>query len=383
VAAEHPWYAELLDSGGSEEPPPLVTRELLDRHTVDGVETDDQIAFTTSGAASGKPRRVPWNGEEMALNNDLKRRQWASHVGERDRVAIDVGLGLATHSASSVFTSLGCQCLELPFDLQVGEHIRALAEFFPDVLYSMPSIVDALLAEGRLVRSIERLILVGEPCSDVWMKLTADRLGITVADILDTYGCAEVGLIACGCPVCGRMHFVDEVIPEVVPPDALNDEWSAEALGEAESVLVVTSRFRTGLPIVRFVTYDIVRNFGLERCGESMRLGVDAVLGRIGDEIKHGERISVYDIERGVLAVTSEGRYQIVRGRDGRARLEFDAATIDDQQALAISEAVTATVAAAAAMTNSKLVSPFEVKRVVELASPGPSPKRKIVRERV
>lgn len=372
------WYR--LRSDGT---PPLVTRDLLDAHLYEtatpAAETD--VVFRTSGTASGQPRRIVWSHEELEANDALKRRLFRAHIGDLRRVVIDVGLGLAASSARRVFEEIGAECVELDYREPVEEHIAAMRRFGGDVLYSQPSLVDGLIRAGGIpAQGFSKLILVGEVVTRTWTRHVTRELGIASEDILDTYGCVETGLIAHRCTACMRFHFADAVIPETVPPSAIDPDWPDAALRADEAILVVSTRYRERMPIVRFVTYDVVRGFGTLACSGRERPGFDAILGRIGDEVKHGERVSLHDIERGILAAAPNIRYRVVTDLD-RITVEVAEEDLPRERVPDLERSIVAASAPVAAMVNGELVRPLRVRRVPALPPPpGLAAKKSVIR---
>jgi len=68
-------------------------------------------------------------------------------------------------------------------------------------------------------------------------------------------------------------------------------------LAEDESVLVLTSTARDLFPALRYVTYDVVRDLRPIKVDGELRMSFQALVRRLGPELKHGEKISLYDIE--------------------------------------------------------------------------------------
>jgi phenylacetate-CoA ligase len=96
--------------------------------------------------------------------------------------------------------------------------------------------------------------------------------------VTNRYGCEEVGLIACECPVHQGLHINNEhVIVEI-----LNDAGAPAALGEPGQV-VVTDLLNRAMPLIRYQVEDVAvlsdRTCG---CGRNSPL-LERIVGRVAD----------------------------------------------------------------------------------------------------
>jgi cysteine synthase A/phenylacetate-CoA ligase len=112
---------------------------------------------------------------------------------------------------------------------------------------------------------------------------------------MDTYGSTEIGTIAHSCGTCGGFHLLDGLFAEAAPAGLAGDDELVDAEPDAV-VLAVSSIKRTSFPVVRFVTYDVVRALRRTVCGGSRRFTFDRVLGRCDDVINYGELFSTHDL---------------------------------------------------------------------------------------
>jgi len=53
---------------------------------------------------------------------------------------------------------------------------------------------------------------------------------------------------------------------------------------------------RTSFPVIRFITYDVIRGLRRSLCGGAQRFSFDQVLGRCDDVLNYGELFSAYDL---------------------------------------------------------------------------------------
>jgi len=309
-----PWYGELLAERGIVRSAvrklgelPLITAGLLERHyygrerpyRTDG-EDGAVTAYRTSGTSSNRRKTIYYSAEDernyVGIKAELFRRLLAS---SNVRTALsDMGTGHAAGTALDVFARLGIRADSIPFELPIERHLERLRTLRPEALYTMPSILDRLLAASRedpASYGIRRVLLVGEIASPAWLRGVEARLGLNVGDVVDTYGSIEIGTIAYYSRDHGRYLFADGIVPEGVPPEALGSEF--DPLREGESVLALTSSVRELFPAVRYATYDVVRDLRPILVDGQWKPSFEAIVRRVGPDLKHGEKISVYDIE--------------------------------------------------------------------------------------
>jgi phenylacetate-coenzyme A ligase PaaK-like adenylate-forming protein len=338
TAAFFPWYGQLLKESGidrsairSIEQLPLVTSELLERfyygrdrpYAEPSGELENTAGrvscYRTSGTSSNRRKTIYYSPEDernyIRIKADLFRRLLAD---SNIRTALsDMGTGHAASTAMEIFSRLGVKADSIPFELPIARHLERLTTLRPQALYTMPSILDRLLAspdEDASSCGIRRVILVGEIAAPSWQRSVAERLGLTDRDIVDTYGSIEIGTIAYYSHEHGRYLFVEGIKPEGIPAHALGGD--PEPLPDGEAVLVLTSYTRELFPALRYVTYDIVRDLRPIRVEGVWRQSFQAIVRRIGPELKHGEKISVYDIEDVIYRHLPEAHASIrVRGR--------------------------------------------------------------------
>lgn len=162
----------------------------------------------------------------------------------------------------------------------------------------MPSILDHIVqaTENPRVFGIRKIILVGEIASLGWQRNIAGLFGLEPCDIIDTYGSIEIGTIAYYSHDLDRYIFADGIFAEGIGAQEIGEELSP--LSNDESVLVLTSTVRKMLPAIRFVTYDVVRDFRPAMIDGVEKQSFSSIVKRVGRELKHGEKISLYDIEQ-------------------------------------------------------------------------------------
>ncbi|MFE5322807.1 CoF synthetase [Paenibacillus sp. NPDC056579] len=311
MTGQFPWYAHNLASQlTSKGPPsaleqlPLVNASMLEAHYY---SADNRLAlrtdlykYQTSGTSSGRRKAIYYTErdeeEYVRIKLDVFRAVLGSEV-YRSALA-DMGTGHAEATAVDVFRRLGMEVESISFRSPIEQHIEKLSAFRPEVLYTMPSILDRILlaSEDPAAYGIRRVVLVGEIASPGWRSQTAKRLGIDARDITDTYGSIEIGTIAYYSHEHERYLFAEGIIAEGVSAESIGD--GLEPLSDPEEqVLVLTSEVREAFPALRYVTYDVVRDLRPITVDGRLQQSFQSIVKRIGPDLKHGEKISIYDIE--------------------------------------------------------------------------------------
>ncbi|TVY09489.1 CoF synthetase [Paenibacillus cremeus] len=327
---EHfPWYSEWRASqaagsgngdertGGALESFPLITAGVLETFYYTAVppfeHRPELYRYQTSGTSSGRRKTIYYSEKDEARYLQVKTRVFAELVkrsGASTALA-DMGTGHAAATSLAVFRQLGLKAEAVSFQLPIEHHLERLAECRPHLLYTMPSILDRILlaSPDPAGYGIRDVILVGEIASPAWRQRAAERLGIGAEHITDTYGSIEIGTIAYYSHAHGRYLLADGVLAEGVAAEAL--EEGIEPLAEDERVLVLTSLVRDLFPSLRFVTYDVVRDLRPIVVDGVLRQSFQSIVKRIGSELKHGEKISLYDIEDVVFRHLSEASVRV------------------------------------------------------------------------
>ncbi|WP_339315858.1 2,3-diaminopropionate biosynthesis protein SbnA [Paenibacillus sp. FSL R10-2734] len=298
-----PWYKALIGAektNYSIQDLPLMTSEILETHYYTESMDPSLAVYRTSGTSSGRRKAILYSEEDEKHYLDIKTKLFGELiVGSGCTKALaDMGTGHAANTALSIFEQLGLENRSIPFELPIEQHIEQLQAFKPDLLYTMPSILDHIVQATGNPRAfgIRKIILVGEIASLEWQRSMARLFGLEPRDIIDTYGSIEIGTIAYYSHDLRRYILVDGVFAEGVRTQEIGEDL--RPLGEDESVLVLTSTVRKLLPAIRFVTYDVVRDFRPVMIGGVEKQSFSSIVKRVGRELKHGEKISLYDIEQ-------------------------------------------------------------------------------------
>ncbi|WP_331281760.1 2,3-diaminopropionate biosynthesis protein SbnA [Paenibacillus sp. FSL H7-0357] len=303
VTGVFPWYKSLL--GGEKtsyslQNLPLMTSEILDTHYYTQDSDPTLAVYRTSGTSTGRRKAIFYSEEDDKNYIDIKTKLFGELLAGSGctRALADMGTGHAANTALSIFERLGLEKSSIPFELPIEQHIERLQAFKPELLYTMPSILDHIVYAAGNPRDfgIRKIILVGEIATLGWQRNMARLFGLDPRDIVDTYGSIEMGTIAYYSHELGRYILADGIFAEGLGTEALGG--GLRPLGKNESILVLTSTVRKMMPAIRFVTYDVVRDFRPVMIGGVEKQSFASIVKRVGRELKHGEKISLYDIEQ-------------------------------------------------------------------------------------
>ncbi len=190
---------------------------------------------------------------------------WASYEGAQDVGAMVIALG-GMDSLQRLVTMRDYGATTLLCTPTYAVHLARVAE--------QNALTDAL-------RSVARVVCTGEPGASIPSVRRQIQLGWG-ARCHDHAGLSEVGSFGYPCNGCGGMHLrEDEFIAEILDPQSGAPVTDGET-GE----LVVTALERTGFPVIRYRTGDIVEREA-EPCGNEHpgRWLPQGILGRSDDMV--------------------------------------------------------------------------------------------------
>jgi phenylacetate-CoA ligase len=190
---------------------------------------------------------------------------WASYEGAQDVGAMVIALG-GMDSLQRLVTMRDYGATTLLCTPTYAVHLARVAE--------QSDLADAL-------RPVERVVCTGEPGASIPSVRRQIQLGWG-ARCHDHAGLSEVGSFGYPCDGCGGMHLrEDEFIAEILDPQS-GEPVPDGATGE----LVVTALARTGFPVIRYRTGDIVERHA-EPCGNNHpgRWLPQGILGRSDDMV--------------------------------------------------------------------------------------------------
>ena len=288
------WFPELAGGATDFDVFPFLDHETARpwfRRHVDGAR------YFSSSGTSGEPKRIPWLPSEDAWYVGEKQELFGPWLDGCRRGFISLAVGHNAGSAHLVFEHLGLDVHDAGLS-DLADQCDAVLSFEPDVLYCSPSIltgiVDAMDRAGRCPTSVRRVITNGEVLYPAIRARVQRFFGLSADAVMDTYGSTEVGTLAFSCPHCSDYHFLDGMYPEAVPLTRLPAD--VRPPGAGHDILAISSLKRTSVPIVRFLTYDVLAGLRRTICGEAQRFSFERVVGRCDDVINYGELFSVYEL---------------------------------------------------------------------------------------
>jgi phenylacetate-CoA ligase len=190
---------------------------------------------------------------------------WASYEGAQDVGAMVIALG-GMDSLQRLQTIRDYRATTLLCTPTYAVHLARVAE--------QNGLADAL-------SSVERVVCTGEPGASIASVRRQIQVGWG-ARCLDHAGLTEVGSFAYPCDSCGGMHLrEDEFVAEILDP-----ETGAPVPDGATGELVVTALARSGFPVVRYRTGDVVESHPVDcGAGHPGRWLPQGILGRSDDMV--------------------------------------------------------------------------------------------------
>jgi hypothetical protein len=272
--------------------------------------------FSSTGT-SGHPKPIAWTPDEDAWYVGEKQSLFAAWLEGCSRAFISLAVGHNADSARTLLERLGMQVHDAGLS-SLGDQTEVVTHLAPEVLYCSPSILTSLVAaldrQGLRPTSVRRVITNGEVLFPSACTRVQEFFGVGPADVMDTYGSTEIGTIAHSCPTCGDYHFLDGLYPEPVSADVVSPNGMAEGVVSDETndvVLAVSSIKRTSFPVIRFVTYDLVRGLRRTFCQETPRFTFERIVGRCDDVLSYGELLSAFDLGELIGRHLPEARWYV------------------------------------------------------------------------
>lgn len=302
--------------------PPLTKRELVDdqaAHPPFGtnltypVEQYTQL-WQTSGT-TGRPLRVLDTAEDWAWWRRLFAHTLAvAGVGADDRVGLAFSFGphVQFWASQEGLQEVGAMAVLLG-GMTSAQRLQTLAEIEATAVWCTPTYALRLLevaVQERLEPALESVRLVlctGEPGASLPGVRERIEEGFG-ARCIDHAGLTEAGPFGYPCPDGHGLHVLEsEFVCEIL------DEELAPAGPGARGELVLTPLGRTGYPVLRYRTGDVVLNTG-ERCpaGHPDRWLPGGIVGRTDDmAIIRGMNVYPSAVEEAVRRVSGSGEYRI------------------------------------------------------------------------
>jgi len=323
VLARNPfWQARLAGWDRESELPPLTKDELVAdqaAHPPFGTnltyELDRYVAMHQTSGTTGPPLRVLDTAEDWAWwRSCLASSYERIGIGAQDRVALAFSFGPHVHfwATKEGLQEVGAMAI-VTGGMTSAQRLQTIAETQATALACTPTYalrLHEVAVEQQLeaaLESIQAVIVTGEPGG----SLPAVRSAIEEAfgaRVYEHAGSTEAGPFGSPCREGGGLHidasqFACEIVGGDLQPVA----------GGERGELLVTPLGRTGFPVLRYRTGDIVVRTD-ERCpgGHDDPWLPGGIVGRTDDMVViRGMNVYPSVIEEGVRSVTGSGEFRI------------------------------------------------------------------------
>jgi phenylacetate-CoA ligase len=321
--------------------PPLTKRELVEDqldHPPFGTNLtyplESYVQIHQTSGTTGPPLRVLDTAEDGEWWRGLFAHTLSVaglRPGDRVALAFSFGPHVQFWAAKDGLQQLGATAVPLG-GMTSAQRLQTMADVGVNAVMCTPTYALRLLEvalEQRLegaLESVERVICTGEPGASLPAVRSRIEDGFG-ARVLDHAGLAEVGPFGYPCPQNGGLHvYDDEFVCEIL--DAELRPVEAGERGE----LVLTPVRRTGFPVLRYRTGDVVVNSD-ERCavGHEHRWLPGGIVGRTDDMVViRGMNVFPSSIEEAVRGVSPASEFRITfyseRGGMDEIKLEVELA---------------------------------------------------------
>jgi phenylacetate-CoA ligase len=342
VLARNPFHQARLAGWDRSRPlPPLTKSELVAdqaAHPPFGTnltyELDRYVAVHQTSGTTGPPLRVLDTAEDWAWWRACLARSFEQiGIGARDRVALAFSFGPHIHfwATKEGLQEVGAMAV-VTGGMTSAQRLQTIADTRATALACTPTYalrLHEVAVEQRMeaaLDTIEAVVCTGEPGA----SLPAVRSAIEEAfgaRVYEHAGSSEAGPFGHPCPEGGGLHvdgsqFACEIVGadlEPVPPGERGE-------------LLVTPLGRTGFPVLRYRTGDVVLNTD-EPCpgGHHDRWLPGGIVGRTDDMVViRGMNVFPSAVEEAVRSVTGSGEFRITfyteRGGMDEIKLEVELA---------------------------------------------------------
>ena len=342
---------------------------------LNAVPLDEIVRIHASSGTTGKPTVVSYTRKDIDDWTELMARTvMAPGVTHEDVVQNAYGYGLFTGGLGFHYGAEKVGCSVIPISGGNTERqLMIMQDFGSTVMTCTPSyalyIAEYAKSQGIDVSklALKKAICGAEPWSDNLRKTIEDELQI---DAYDIYGLSEIygPGVSVECEEKDGMHvWEDYFIVEVLDKETYEPVTEGE-----EGVLAFTTLEKTGIPLIRYITYDISRVSKEKcKCGRT-HCRMRKVTGRADDMlIVRGINVFPSQIEHALMQIPGvAGYYQIIVDRDIidslSVQVELTLDTFSDE--MKVLEKFKNDI-------ENKLFSILQVKASVELVAPGTLPR--------
>jgi phenylacetate-CoA ligase len=302
--------------------PPLSKADLVrdqERHPPFGTNLtyplQSYVQLHQTSGTTGPPLRVLETAEDWAWWRSLfasTLRAAGVRPGDRAALAFSFGPHVQFWAAKEGLQELGAMAVAMG-GMTSAQRLRTIAEVEATALLCTPTYALRLFEVALELRlehalaSVQRVICTGEPGASLPAVRSRIEEGFG-ARCLDHAGLTEAGPFGYPCPEGGGMH-VDDAEFEC---EILGDDLAPVAEGE-RGELVLTALRRTGFPVLRYRTGDVVVNSS-ERCaaGHGDRWLPGGIVGRSDDMVViRGMNVYPSAVEEAVRSVGGAGEFRV------------------------------------------------------------------------
>jgi len=342
---------------------------------LNAVPMEEIVRIHASSGTTGKPTVVSYTQKDIDDWTELMARTvTAPGITKKDIIQNSYGYGLFTGGLGFHYGAEKVGATVIPISGGNTERqLMLMQDFGSTVLTCTPSYA-LYIAEyaKKLGIDIEKLklkkaICGAEPWSENLRKTIEDVLQI---DAYDIYGLSEIygPGVSVECEEKNGLHiWEDFFIVEVLD----RDTYEPVAEGE-EGILAFTTLEKTGIPLLRYISYDIA-TFTKEKCACGRTCGrMSKVTGRADDMlIVRGINVFPSQIEHTLMQIPGvAGYYQIIIDRDIvdslAVQVELTPDTFSDEMKV---------LEKFKGIIESKLYMALQVRANVELVGPGILPR--------
>jgi phenylacetate-CoA ligase len=174
-----------------------------------------------------------------------------------DSRVIGVGAPTPLHLTNRAFAELRAGRTDAPrlsVITPLPEVVGALNAYQPDLVGTYPSFIRRLVEEqeaGRLRIRPQKLSSSAEVLAPEVRDMARRAWG---ADILDSYGCTEGGLLGAECPAVAGIHVAEDILVF----EAVDERGRAVPPGTPSARVLLTTLFNGVLPLIRYEVSDVV-----------------------------------------------------------------------------------------------------------------------------
>ena len=262
---------------------PFTTREELERNFrgILSVPFSEVATVRMTSGTTGLPMAIAHTGKDVGNVGEASARKLTYHgVAKEDVIQVTTAYGLWQGAWSVHWGAEKVGACILPVGSgDTGRQIRIIKQFGTTVLYGVTNyhfrIAEVARKLGESLRDFDLRIgiCVAEKPSKKDIEILKKEFGYK--NVAIDYGATEFPGFSVNCEEHRGFHHVwaDYYLVEVVDPK------THEPLEEGErGELAITSLQREAFPLVRYLSRDVTRFLGFERCGCGMshpKVGID------------------------------------------------------------------------------------------------------------